>query len=357
MHDRLNAREIEILRLVAQGLSNREIARALNLAPKTIEHLLGNSDPYRAIYPKIGVSSRAEAAAWYTKTYGCTVYESTIGRLNKQLIDVYGDYQSRIFQLRQSGQPQLAISMADFLVQKTTEAADQARSPAYRQAFLQLTAQALNEYCAAYLDTSPRDRIVRDIKAPVTALKRIGKEIGDRNSLALATTTLAGAYNIQKRYAIGRRLYHEAYQLTSDIDLKLRILRGITIAGIYLRDEASVNEVMPIAKQLIEQGNFTKLEQVCETCEGIGRGQGLLRSGVAFAWFEQTDHILRSLNHPPLRTIQFLISQQEVMMHMEPAAKSEIENLGKQAITLAERYGYARQQTIAHENLMASLNL
>jgi HD-GYP domain-containing protein (c-di-GMP phosphodiesterase class II) len=52
----LTAREVEVLRLAARGLSNREIARRLGMAPKTagnhIEH----------IYTKIGATNRAAAS-------------------------------------------------------------------------------------------------------------------------------------------------------------------------------------------------------------------------------------------------------------------------------------------------------
>jgi HD-GYP domain-containing protein (c-di-GMP phosphodiesterase class II) len=51
----LTAREIEVLRLVAHGLSNREIAERLVISPKTV----GNHVEH--IYAKIGASSRATA--------------------------------------------------------------------------------------------------------------------------------------------------------------------------------------------------------------------------------------------------------------------------------------------------------
>jgi HD-GYP domain-containing protein (c-di-GMP phosphodiesterase class II) len=52
----LSEREVEVLQLVAQGLSNREIARRLYISPRTAEHHVQH------IYSKIGVSSRATAA-------------------------------------------------------------------------------------------------------------------------------------------------------------------------------------------------------------------------------------------------------------------------------------------------------
>jgi len=52
----LSDREVEVLRLVARGLSNRQIAARLVVSPRTAEHHVQH------IYAKIGVSSRAAAA-------------------------------------------------------------------------------------------------------------------------------------------------------------------------------------------------------------------------------------------------------------------------------------------------------
>ena len=52
----LSDREIEVLRLVAEGCSNRELAGRLYISPRTAEHHIQH------VYAKIGVSSRAGAA-------------------------------------------------------------------------------------------------------------------------------------------------------------------------------------------------------------------------------------------------------------------------------------------------------
>ena len=54
----LTARELEVLRLVAAGKSNREIAADLYLSVKTVSRHLSN------IFYKINVSSRAAATAF-----------------------------------------------------------------------------------------------------------------------------------------------------------------------------------------------------------------------------------------------------------------------------------------------------
>ena len=51
----LSAREVEVLRLVAHGLTDAEVAAELSISPRTIGGHL------RSVYSKLGVSSRAAA--------------------------------------------------------------------------------------------------------------------------------------------------------------------------------------------------------------------------------------------------------------------------------------------------------
>jgi HD-GYP domain-containing protein (c-di-GMP phosphodiesterase class II) len=54
----LTRREVEVLELAAKGLTTREIAERLYIAPKTADHHIQH------VYSKIGVSTRAAAALW-----------------------------------------------------------------------------------------------------------------------------------------------------------------------------------------------------------------------------------------------------------------------------------------------------
>ena len=60
----LTRRETEVLRLLAEGLTNREVAERLFISPKTAEHHAGR------IYAKLGVRTRAEAAAYAARNLG-----------------------------------------------------------------------------------------------------------------------------------------------------------------------------------------------------------------------------------------------------------------------------------------------
>lgn len=72
----LTQRQLDILKLSADGLTNKKIAGELELSKKTIEHYLSNdTSDDRAIYPKIGAESKIQAAIWYENTFG----KSTLG--------------------------------------------------------------------------------------------------------------------------------------------------------------------------------------------------------------------------------------------------------------------------------------
>jgi DNA-binding NarL/FixJ family response regulator len=60
----LSRRETEVLRLLGEGLSNREIAERLFISPKTVEHHVSR------IYAKLDLASRAEAAAYAVRNLG-----------------------------------------------------------------------------------------------------------------------------------------------------------------------------------------------------------------------------------------------------------------------------------------------
>src|SRR5204862_3327170 len=85
----VNDAELELLCLVRQGLSNKEIARSLRLSEKTIEAKL------TTIYSKLGLCNRAQAAAYHA--------EYTAGQIRSDFIDLAEESAKYIYETRISG--------------------------------------------------------------------------------------------------------------------------------------------------------------------------------------------------------------------------------------------------------------
>lgn len=56
--DHLSARELDVLRLIAQGMENAEIAETLNISPRTVKNHVSS------ILAKLGMPSRVQAAVY-----------------------------------------------------------------------------------------------------------------------------------------------------------------------------------------------------------------------------------------------------------------------------------------------------
>jgi DNA-binding NarL/FixJ family response regulator len=56
--DALSARELQVLRLLAQGLANKQIGRALGISERTVKVHVGN------VFRRLGVADRTSAALW-----------------------------------------------------------------------------------------------------------------------------------------------------------------------------------------------------------------------------------------------------------------------------------------------------
>lgn len=70
----LTERELEVLRLVGRGASNREIARTLYISVKTAKNHLTH------IFEKIGVSDRTQAALWAVRAGLVDLSEMPVGK-------------------------------------------------------------------------------------------------------------------------------------------------------------------------------------------------------------------------------------------------------------------------------------
>ena len=66
----LTEREIQVVRLLARGLQTKQIARALEISPKTVDFHI------QSAYRKMGVSTRA-GATLFAMQHGLTTWENS----------------------------------------------------------------------------------------------------------------------------------------------------------------------------------------------------------------------------------------------------------------------------------------
>ena len=64
VRDTLSVRELEVLRLLARGLANKQIARALGISERTVKVHVGH------VFRRIGVMDRTSAAMWARDNLG-----------------------------------------------------------------------------------------------------------------------------------------------------------------------------------------------------------------------------------------------------------------------------------------------
>jgi DNA-binding CsgD family transcriptional regulator len=69
--DQLTPLELQIVRLVGDGMSNWQVAAQLFLSPRTVEYHL------RKVYPKLNISSRSELIRRYAAATGTPTGSST----------------------------------------------------------------------------------------------------------------------------------------------------------------------------------------------------------------------------------------------------------------------------------------
>ncbi|GIV76312.1 MAG: hypothetical protein KatS3mg050_0706 [Litorilinea sp.] len=271
----------------------------------------------------------------------------------EHLLTVHQDYTQRIYQVRLDGNPHLAIEMANFLSAQLRSLVHGLRSSTHQEVLLRLCAKVLFEKGTAYLETALPETVLAAVKPICAEIDEIAEALGRDAAVAgLSEMLLAGAYNINKRYDVGQRFYLQALEHVDIVDYQLRVLRGLAVSATYLHDPKRVMSVTHQARGLIERGQFSNWEQVCETLEGVGRAQGIMGSSSAYDYFDEAERIIHRNGHSPLRTLQLVVSRLEVARHIAPQDMVLLEQIGAQGMHLALERGYRR-----HANLIKGMLL
>lgn len=377
----LKPTELSALMFLAKGCTNKQIAEILSLSKKTVEHMLGNYDVRRAIYSKIGVTNRAQAAAWYIENFGLPESDTHEVMSPHELVDIVAsspyflaqitDTLSMICKVRLQGNPYLAIELANTTVSRveevisSTSSADRCR-PLYRSLALIMLEQG-----KAYREVSARESVLPIAEKIARKVRLIAKACNDKDLWALADCYIADAYYIlgdayitrtRGSTNVGRAdftteavkclttsVHYLTRALTSlnSIDNQLWALRTLAISWAYLDESEQFETIANRAKSIIGAGIFSQIDQACSMLEGIARGYRILGNWEAsFVGLEAAKKIYIMLEDNNEQA-PFLATQQsrthfELILGASPLDKAELEKVGKDTIDIADRHKYQR---------------
>ncbi len=329
--------ELEVLRLAAEGLKNKDIAQALHFSEKTIEHMLGNADSDRAIYAKLGVKNRAQATGWYEKTM--TAYQ--------YLKDHTEDNLQWINEIRIDGQPRQAMARAGYIADRLRQEISDKFKLVKVKLLLKRLAQLLFEQLIAFYEIALPDQIWPFVDPRIKEIYDLAKECdNDKEIIGLADYGLGLAYYLTNEPNHSLQASSRAWQEMSRVDDKLKVLRTMALDWAYLQEEQNFRATASQAQDLIQAGKFSDLQFVGMTLEGLGRGQAILKLPTAVDTLEQGRQIYNQLTRPyhkmPIRQVQLIRSELEVALHLKAGNKLWSGERANEGLRLANEYGYPR---------------
>lgn len=231
------------------------------------------------------------------------------------------------------------------------------------QELLKVRARVLFEQSWAYKEISFPEKIKQSTKQITTEINNLAEVYKDGEIYGLAGICKGDTFYILKKFMPAIRELTNVLQqnLVTSTDDKLWLLRALALSAGYLNDYNTVENAEIQVRTLIEDGKYSGLEHFCHALEGIGRAQGLLGlSTKSFSTLYEAEKMYRLMElenkKAPLRAVQVARSKLMVIHQLEPHNWQTIEQVGSEAIRIAQEYGYERHEQQIIELLNRALN-
>jgi DNA-binding CsgD family transcriptional regulator len=347
----LTPREIRVLRLAAKGLKTTEIAAKEALSPKTVEHMLGKEID-RGIYRKLEVKNRPEATAWFrdaVATYYSLRYISERS--------LYWTHKVRFV-----GHSRLAVAQAAEAIEQLRKKIDRRFNLLGRtKLLLKALARLLFEQIVAFFEIALPNEIRPFVGPRIEEMQDIAKACdNDREILGLADYAAGVAYYLTGNLVNSVKALKRAWANVDNDDNKLKDLRMMALVWAYLKEKKTFEDTVLRAKNVLEDGNFSNLDLVCMTYEGMGRGQGLFGLPAAFDTLDEGWRFYREMTRKrdkmPIRYVQLVRSELEVLQYLAPNEVRRLEEQGQKGLQIAEEHGYPRYAGHIQQFLDRNLN-
>lgn len=264
--------------------------------------------------------------------------------LAERVVDLHAKMVDSIYKVRMGHNPQLAVRLAREASNDLQDTLRKLSTSKITQALQRTYGLVLCEEVIAHNEfLLPRKNFV--VTRPIiNKIQVVANDCDDKELFGIGNFLRGNNYYLIKRYDKSLEWLTKTLDTVKTPDYKLWVLRGLLLDWAYLQHEDEFKKVVDQVKNLVEGGQCSKLERICEVHEAIGRGWGLLGSPKTFEAIEQgwnLYHQLESQNEgTATRFIQLVRGALVALRNLAPAEKKLMENLGVAGLTLAQQYGY-----------------
>lgn len=369
--------EVNILKLVVGGKSNKEIANELYYSKNYIDNILSNCDDTRGIYFKIGVKNRAEATYWFVEHYdedgnvrmdfdvikpnleeGSSEIKTFDVRSLPKLLDnkeIINQVKAATFSatcMRNAGYSKQAIKLINFWIKVSEDRikGELDSTKVVREINYELM-RALVERMACYSKILDRDKIVEPMLKDHTKGLLLAISLNDNKSRGVMHSEMAAAYYIAGEWEKAIELEYKALPFTENIPaLRTEILRGLMLEYAHLDQPDDFLRIERMALKDINHGIFTTPMDISPIFDGSGRGRAILEKpnveNRLDAAEKESKKIFEQMKTKPLRSVQNFCSRliafkiyKEQGLSIDVKYAAEIAYRGH---CLAKYFGYGR---------------
>lgn len=218
----------------------------------------------------------------------------------------------------------------------------------------------LLEKAGALCDSLPASQVLSNIRPIINEVYKIAKAIGDRELFVEGIVMLAGCYYILGQHDVSVRLHSSVRDYINDPDIRLLLLRALGTSYAYLSEKNEFELVVDEEDDVIQGGNWTRLDQVCATLQGRAKGQAILGLDSSMPTLDQAVETYNLMEEHgdkmPLRRIQISATELEIASSFSPSDIQALENIGRMSHQLAIEHGYRRHANQVDKFLIQHLN-
>jgi tetratricopeptide (TPR) repeat protein len=334
-------------RTIKLQLTQKQIARMIGIDQSRISRLelgagIPKDFPCAKAIAECYQLDEEETKKWYQLIYGVSPIDEL---LTKNLIESYKLHVDTLYKAQQRGVSELVIDRTYVITEQLRETI--ISSSRIREPLQKILARLLLTQIGSYMEIGLPNEMSGYTTPLIKEVQDIAKEYDDKNLLGSAYFNIGDIYYIKKQYDDAMPWLELAYDfLKDDKNSCLRINRTMALSLANLQEKKEFLRVKERAMGLIEDGEFTSLEPVCQVLEGIGSGLGILKSPNAFRVLEEAQNTHEMMiardEKMPFLSIQLARSQIEAMHNLGSKDKRLIEEIGKEGLRMASEYGFHR---------------